>query len=94
LLDEVIRLTYFSQEDSAMLALHDPYDITHHPSEVIFWLPYAYTNICIRYILIWLIEPLFTSQVPSTIEYFSTVSEVEEHPEDGDSTANVESHAE
>jgi hypothetical protein len=37
---------------------------------------------------------LFTSQVPSTIEYFSTVSEVEEHPEDGDSTANVESHAE
>jgi hypothetical protein len=33
-------------------------------------------------------------QVPSTVEYFPTVSEVEEDPEDGDSTANVESHIE
>lgn len=33
-------------------------------------------------------------QVPSIIEYFPTVSEVEENPEDSDSTANLESHAE
>ena len=37
LLDEVRRLTYFSQEDSIpLLALHDPYDLTHQPAEVIF----------------------------------------------------------
>ena len=37
LLDEVRRLTHFSQEDSIpLLALHDPYDLTHQPVEVIF----------------------------------------------------------
>jgi hypothetical protein len=37
LLDEVRRLTHFSQEDSIpLLALHDPYDLAHQPSEVIF----------------------------------------------------------
>jgi hypothetical protein len=37
LLDEVRRLTHFSQEDSIpLLALHEPYDLDHQPSEVIF----------------------------------------------------------
>ena len=37
LLDEVRRLTHFSQENSIpLLALHDPYDLAHQPSEVIF----------------------------------------------------------
>jgi hypothetical protein len=36
LLDEVRRLTYFSQEDSIpLVALQDPYELTHHPDEVI-----------------------------------------------------------
>jgi hypothetical protein len=36
-LDEVRRLTHFSQEDSIpILALHDPYDLAHQLSEVIF----------------------------------------------------------
>ena len=30
-------------------------------------------------------------QVPATVKYFPSVSEVEDDPEDGDSTANVES---
>ena len=35
LLDEVRRLTYFSQEDSIpLLALQDPYELTHQPAEV------------------------------------------------------------
>ncbi|KAM0831672.1 hypothetical protein ACQ4PT_065381 [Festuca glaucescens] len=35
LLDEVRRLTHFSQEDSIpLLALHEPYDLTHQPAEV------------------------------------------------------------
>jgi hypothetical protein len=33
-------------------------------------------------------------QVPTTVKYFPSVSEVEDDPEDGDSTANVESHVE
>ena len=33
-------------------------------------------------------------QVPVTVKYFPAVSEVEEEPEDGDSTGNVESHVE
>jgi hypothetical protein len=37
LLDEVGRLTHFSQEDSIpLLSLHEPYDLTHQPTEVIF----------------------------------------------------------
>jgi hypothetical protein len=37
LLDEVRRLTHFSQEDSIpLLALHEPYDLTHQPAEVNF----------------------------------------------------------
>jgi hypothetical protein len=37
LLDEVRRLAHFSQDDSIpLLALHDPYDLAHQPSEVIF----------------------------------------------------------
>ncbi|KAM0900767.1 hypothetical protein ACQ4PT_020418 [Festuca glaucescens] len=35
LLDEVRRLTHFSQEDSIpLLALHEPYDLAHQPAEV------------------------------------------------------------
>jgi hypothetical protein len=35
LLDEFRRLTYFSQEDSIpLLALQDPYELTHQPAEV------------------------------------------------------------
>ena len=33
-------------------------------------------------------------QVPATVKYFPSVSEVENDSEDGDSTANVESHVE
>ncbi|KAM0856774.1 hypothetical protein ACQ4PT_048851 [Festuca glaucescens] len=66
LLDEVRRLTHFSQEDSIpLLALHEPYDLTHQPAEV-----------------------------PAAVKYFPAVSGVEEDPEDGDSTANVEPYAE
>jgi hypothetical protein len=36
LLDEVRRLTYFSQEDSIpLVALQDPYELHHLPTEVI-----------------------------------------------------------
>jgi hypothetical protein len=36
LLDEVRRLTHFSQEDLIpLLALQEPYDLDHQPSEVI-----------------------------------------------------------
>jgi hypothetical protein len=35
LLDEGRRLTYFSQEDSIpLLALQDPYELTHQPADV------------------------------------------------------------
>jgi hypothetical protein len=38
LLDEVRCLTHFSQEDSIpLLALHEPYDLDHQPSEVIIF---------------------------------------------------------
>jgi hypothetical protein len=37
LLDEVRRLTHFSQADSIpLLALHEPYDLAHQPTEVTF----------------------------------------------------------
>ena len=31
-------------------------------------------------------------QVPATAKYYPVISEIEEEPEDGDSTGNVESH--
>jgi hypothetical protein len=37
LLDEVRRLTYFSQADSIpLLAPHEPFDLAHQPTEVTF----------------------------------------------------------
>jgi hypothetical protein len=40
LLDEASCLTYFIQEDSIpLLALQDPYELTHQPGEVIFDFP-------------------------------------------------------
>ena len=41
-----------------------------------------------------LLNSYLLRQVPATVKYFPAVSEVEEDPEDGDSTANVESHVE
>jgi hypothetical protein len=46
LLDEVRRLTHFSQDDSSpLLALHDPYDFDHQPTEVNLFHVHAY--VCI-----------------------------------------------
>jgi hypothetical protein len=37
LLDEVIRLTHFSQADwNPLIALHEPFDLAHQPTEVTF----------------------------------------------------------
>jgi hypothetical protein len=96
LLDEVRRLTHFSQEGSIpLLALYEPYDLDQQPSEVILLIPFllmltlashifflALPNLC----LIW--------QIPPTAEYFLIASEDEENPEEGGSTANIESCAE
>jgi hypothetical protein len=50
LLDEVIRLTHFSQDDSIpLLALQEPYDFEHQPTEVNLFHVHAY--ICTRYFL-------------------------------------------
>jgi hypothetical protein len=50
LLDEVRRLTHFSQEDSIpLLALQEPYDFEHQPTEVNLFPVHAY--ICTRYFL-------------------------------------------
>jgi hypothetical protein len=50
LLDEVRRLTHFSQEDSIpLLALQEPYDFDHQPTEVNLFSVHAY--ICVRYTL-------------------------------------------
>jgi hypothetical protein len=47
LLDEVRRLTYFSQEDSIpLVALQDPYELTHLPAEVILTFHTRY-DICV-----------------------------------------------
>jgi hypothetical protein len=48
LLDEVRRLTYFSQEDSiTLVALQDPNELTHFPAEVIPMFHTRYDT-CIR----------------------------------------------
>jgi hypothetical protein len=45
LLDEVRWLTYFSQADSIpLIALYEPFDLAHQPTEVTFWF-----CVCIRY---------------------------------------------
>jgi hypothetical protein len=61
LLDEVRRLTYFSQEDSIpLLALHDPYDLSHQPSEVIFGLPLLASIFAFDIFCLILAESLFS----------------------------------
>jgi hypothetical protein len=96
LLDEVRRLTHFSQEDSIpLLALHEPYDLDHQPSEVILLVCFLLMLTLASDIFSFSLSSLYLIwQIPPTAEYFPIASEDEEDPEEGGSTANIESCAE
>jgi hypothetical protein len=66
LLDEVRRLTHFSQEDSIpLLALQEPYDFDHQPTEVNLFHVHAY--ICTQYTLFLFIKS--SSNLTGSINY-------------------------
>jgi hypothetical protein len=72
LLDEVRRLTHFSQEDSiSLLAPQAPFDFDHQPNEVIPFPYFTMTFVFGSCFFLFIKNPLFVSTDPDNCQMFS-----------------------